>query len=162
MTHHICSQFESLATAFIDTSSIIYLEKIEVLELLSSTIHLVTIEEIFKEAQKNYSYITLWNCNAFSTNTDRRLIESAVKNRLPLISEDKKILAAMSKHGIPYYNTLMMLIFLLYKNKISHTAFLHTYEKLRTFARYHETVWNYGRQIYAVMYTSPASQRNPV
>jgi hypothetical protein len=43
----------------------------------------------------------------------------ALARRLPAISEDKKVLLFMEREGIPYYNALMMLHFLLFTKAIN-------------------------------------------
>ena len=65
-----------------------------------------------------------------------------------MISEDKKILRAMQRAEAPYYNSLMMLNFLLFSQKIDDAGYRRYYSTLQNIARYSETVWKFGRDIY--------------
>ena len=54
-----------------------------------------------------------------AVDTDQALIRAAEAYGLPLVSEDKKILMAARRLGLPYFNTLMIMNFLIFKKAIT-------------------------------------------
>jgi hypothetical protein len=140
-------EFNSLNIAVIDSSSIIYLSKINALDILSKSLSLWTVEDVIKECN-----ISIYNIQIFSDYTtlptDQKLINFTLSKTLPIISEDFKILNAISKTDIPYFNSLMMIFYLLFLQKISKNVFLHYREDLKQFARYNDFVWNFGEELF--------------
>ena len=145
----IVIQFSNLTKALIDASSIIYATKTGFLEILGSTIRLYTIPEILFEANQNYKDIKIINHKFNNIPNDEKLLSVAFKQNLPIISEDKKILFALEKSGKPYFNSLMMLNFLFYKNEISATDFNQFLIRLKDIAWYGQSVWEFGEKVFA-------------
>ncbi len=50
-----------------------------------------------------------------------------------------------------YFDSLMMLNFLLFSQKIDDASYRCYYSTLRNIARYSETVWEFGRDIYTAI-----------
>jgi hypothetical protein len=91
--------------------------------------------------------------------TDQQLINLSLIKKIPVISEDFKILKTISKTGIPYFNSLMMISYLLFMQKISKNEFLHYRENLMLFARYNDFVWNFGEELLSAIYKSAKFDR---
>ena len=148
----ILRALERLKTALIDTSSIIYIQKAGYLEVLSRTIQLYSIPEVISEAKTPVAGVALIHpSEPSSLSTDSRLISCALENKIAMISEDKKILRAMRLAGVPYYNGLMMLNFLLLSKKIDDDGYRRYFSALKNIARYSEAVWEFGRDIYTAV-----------
>ena len=143
-------QFSSLRNAVIDSSSIIYLSKINVLDTLSTSLSLWTVNDVIKECGISTHYIQIIS-EPTSLSADQQLINLTLSKKFPVISEDFKILSAVSKTDIPYFNSLMMISYLLFMQKISKNEFLHYRENLIQFARYNDFVWNFGEELFSAI-----------
>ncbi len=147
----VFSQFDKLNRALIDASSIIYTEKADFLEILASSVKLFSIAEILAETGPvPHSIKPLTYKEAFLSN-DKKLVACALHYNLPVISEDKKILAAMKRARRPFFNALMMLNFLLYHQKIQSRQYLQYQLALKKFARYSDDIWQSGAKIHAAI-----------
>lgn len=146
---NIFKKFDKLDSSFIDASSIIYLKDIKLLELLSENIELFTIKEIIDETGFVNLPIKIYEHNITSgLANDRKLIESSIKRKIPIITEDKKLLNSAKKSGIDYYNALMMLNFLFYLDKINFNQYDNYYNRLVNYAWYSSYVIEYGNFIF--------------
>ena len=145
--HETLVRFDHLKEALIDASSIIYTDRAKFLPILTSTIKLFTIREILSETGPVSYNIKLLSHRDRISPTDLKLIACAQHRGLPIISEDKKILMAMKRANRPYYNSLMMLNFLLYRRCIDVQQYDRYRQALQKFARYSEDVWNHGAKI---------------
>ena len=145
------SQFNRLDKALIDASSIIYAEKADFLELLASSVQLFSIPEILAETGPVTGRIKALACKEASSSNDEKLVSCALHYELPVISEDKKILAAMKRARRPFFNALMMLNFLLYHQKIQDPQYFQYHRALKKFARYSDDIWQYGAQIHTAI-----------
>ncbi|HUI91203.1 MAG TPA: hypothetical protein VLX68_03045 [Chitinivibrionales bacterium] len=79
--------------------------------------------------------------------TDQKLIQVCVINKFPLISEDKKLLVEAQRCNIIYFNSLIMLNFLLLKKQITGEKYSSLVQTLRSVARYGENVWRFGELV---------------
>ncbi len=151
--------FKRLKNAVIDTSSIIYAQKAGFFRLLSRTIDLYAIPDVISETEKQVTGVGLLRFyGPPSLSTDQKLIACALENKLAMISEDKIILRAMQRAGAPYYNSLMMLNFLLFSQKIDDDSYRRYHGALENIARYSEAVWKFGRHVYAAIKVTPYSE----
>ena len=141
------SALSSLTSAIIDTSSLIYLTKIKCFSLVAGSCKLVTIPDVVNEYGENISDIAVINVSMENGDTDQKLIRICVKDKLMLISEDKKLLLDAQENNIPYFNSLMMLNFLLLKKKIRQKEYASLLEKLKSVARYRKDVWEFGAEV---------------
>ncbi|MBC8182481.1 hypothetical protein H8E88_15385 [candidate division KSB1 bacterium] len=144
----VLNQFSKLTKALIDASSIIYSSKAGFLDILGETIRLYTIPEIFTETLQDQKNIQLIESHNHNDRTDDKLLAIAFDLDVSVISEDKKILIALEKENKPYFNSLMMLNFLFYKNKISATGFRQKRERLKDIAWYSQSVWDFGDSVF--------------
>lgn len=141
-----------LEKAIIDTSSILYIQKAGYFDVLARTIQLYSIPEVISEIKTQVAGLRLIHpYGSPSISTDQKLISCALEYKLAMISEDKSILRAMRREGAPYYNALIMLNFLLFSQKINDDSYRRYYSALENIARYSETVWKFGRDIYTAV-----------
>ena len=112
----VLRRLERIRSAVIDASSIIYIDKSGFLDLLTGTIRLLTVTQVFAETGRSYSGIELVEAPADDgssrTDTDHLLFSTARCLGRPLISEDRAILQRCRSEGQEYYNAYMMLIML--------------------------------------------------
>ncbi|MBE9544501.1 MAG: hypothetical protein IMF02_08420 [Proteobacteria bacterium] len=150
--NQIFREFKQLQKAVVDASSIIYAQKVGFFSILSRTVKLYSIPEVISETKTQVSRVILIHpSESASLSTDQKLISCALENKLAMISEDKSILTAMQRAEVPYYNSLMMLNFLLFSQKIDDDSYRRYYSALETIARYSETVWEFGKNIYTAI-----------
>ena len=141
------SQFQTLSRALIDASSIIYMHKTGFLTKLANTVNLYSPREIVAETGFNHLDIRPVACTSKSLSNDQKLISTALKLRWPVISEDGNILLHMQRAKLPYFNTLMMLNFLLLRKRIDLKDHAIYFERLKQCAWYSPHVWEFGENI---------------
>lgn len=143
------SGFEKLHSAVIDSSSIIYLEKINLLDTAADSIELHTPEIVIKETglMRPDIIVHLPDEKCCMLPADRQIVHFAVIKKIPVISEDRKVLSGASNASLPYYNTLMMLNYFLYKKTIASDQYDFFYKELLSAARYSSMVLSYGEVV---------------
>jgi len=141
------SRLSSLSSAIIDTSSLIYLSKINCLSLLAGSCRLYSIREVADEFNEGIAGIEIIAAPTKDLSTDQKLIQVCVINKFPLISEDKKLLVEAQRCNIIYFNSLIMLNFLLLKKQITGEKYSSLVQTLRSVARYGENVWRFGELV---------------
>ncbi|MDB4264576.1 hypothetical protein N9893_00775 [bacterium] len=144
-------QFDQLNKVLIDASSIIYMDRAKFLMLLASSIRLFSIQEILTETGPVSKRIKPLIHNKTASSNDQKLVSCALELNLPVISEDKKILMAMKRAGRPFFNSLMMLNFLLYRRRIQNQQYIQYHLALKKFARYSDDIWDYGAAVNAAI-----------
>jgi hypothetical protein len=148
----VLNQFKILDSAVIDTSSLIYLSKIDLLDETASILNLMTVQDVVKEVSlpcylKNVEIVN-FEKKKKAVDTDQQLVKTAEHLNIPVISEDKKVLMSAKKICLPYFNTLMMINFLFFKNVISEKRAEELFKSLKNVSYYSDEVWDYGRMIY--------------
>ena len=143
----VLTQFKELNKALIDASSIIYAHKIGVLDLLQANLELVSTPDVVAEAGKDAEGITLIDCSTTAGSVDERLVGCALRNNLPVISEDKKILSKLKQTHLPYFNMLMMLNYLNYIDAIDGDQYSFYDALLQKIAWYSPKIWYYGSSV---------------
>jgi len=139
---NIINDFQNLNTAFIDASSIIYLNKVNLLDKLSKTIKLCTIDKIMNETGLKNLNLTIYNSQNFHAMTnDDLLLKCSIEKKTAVISDDKKILKKADKNKLLYYNSIMMILFLLYKKVINNDNYILSLSKLKLIARYSDDIY---------------------
>ena len=145
-------EFKFLKSAIIDTSSIIYMKNIRIFDLIANQIKLMVPEQVVSELGYDLENIEITKVNKiFPGKTDNIIFETAKWYNYTIISEDKMILQQAEKANLPYFNTLMMLNFLYFKNRISESEYLCYAQKLKSVARYSHMVWEYGNTVFDVI-----------
>ena len=143
----VLTEFKELKKALIDASSIIYAYKVGIIDLLQASLELVTTPDVVAETGKDAEGITLIHCSDTAGSVDERLIYCALRNNLPVISEDKKILSKLKQTHLPYFNMLMMLNYLRYIDAIDEDQYSHYYTLLQKIAWYSPKIWYYGNSV---------------
>ena len=162
-TDEILLSFGQLKKALTDTSSIIYTQEAGYFAILGKTIQLYTIPEVISEIKSEVAGVRVVPPpGSPSLSTDRKLVACALEKRMALISEDKSVLSAMRRAQAPYYNALMMLNFLLYRQKINDDGYRHYLSALKHIARYNEAVWELGDYIYSAVKEMQKEWTSPV
>ncbi len=144
----IISQFAQLENAIIDTSSIIYAGKAGFLEKLCDSLILYCLPEILNEAGTPEIPVKLIHSSQNHKSNDEKLIQTAIKMKLPLISEDRQCLMRMKREKLDYYNTLMMLNYLYFRQQVNKQEYFSHHSQMHSFARYSEEVWEFGHSVY--------------
>lgn len=141
--------FESLYSAVIDASSIIYMHKSDIFMLTAKYVQLHSPREAIIETGLIGLSVVEHESDLSSQNesTDNKIILLAVKLKIPVISEDKKVLTMASKKGLPYFNSLMVLCFLLYREYIDENVFDQHFKMLLSVSRYSSFVIEYGEMV---------------
>ena len=146
----VLKQFDQLDQVLVDTSSLIYMHKINVFYHLKKALQVCTIKPVIEEfgsplpgvrlIQPKYRNIDL--------QTDEQLLMVSVQGQIPLISEDRMILMKLDEKNIPYFNTLMVLNYLRYKNEIVDSEYNGFLRELYKIARYSDTIYEFGKLVY--------------
>jgi hypothetical protein len=143
----VLDQFRVLEKAVIDASSIIYLEKTGCLHKLTHVLDLCAPEEIIAETGLSNLPVRLVPCRTKGRTNDELLCTLAIEMGLPVLSEDKKILCWAKERKLPYFNALMMLNFLLYKNEIDQEHHTRYRFRLTEFAWYSSGVLDFSHMV---------------
>ncbi len=130
----------------IDTSTLIYLDNLDLLQRVISVFSPATIDRVIDEFGRHPEGLAILDTGDGST--DFLLVQQAAICRAVVFSEDKKVLLAAGRHGLEYYNTLMIVLALYAREEISRNRCGSSLAELKSFARYGENVWACGRQLW--------------
>ncbi|MDA3899820.1 MAG: hypothetical protein PF637_04800 [Spirochaetes bacterium] len=143
-TEKLILKLKELSSFVIDTSSLIYMQKISVLEMAAGIYLIKAPLSVINEFGSSPEGITAIDV---SINADDDLLLCAKLLSLPVCSEDKKVLMHARRDNIDYYNTVMILISMLAKEKISRSEFDQYVMNLRSKAHYSKKVWDYAQNL---------------
>ncbi|ADW16815.1 hypothetical protein Despr_0639 [Desulfobulbus propionicus DSM 2032] len=141
-TDKLLAALRGLAGGVVDTSTLIYLERLELLPRVAGCVQLVLIPQVIAEFGGEIAGATLL-ATAPTGTTDQAVCRSASLLHLPVLSEDRQVLLAARRLGLGYYNTLMLLLALCARGDLPLAAYPQLRRRLSAFARY-------GRDILAV------------
>ena len=143
-------KLNELKSAVIDSSSVIYLQKLGLLNLASDAIQLYAPLSVFNETKLDNAQIQKvdYNLNEYSS-ADDQVLTIAVRMHFPLISDDKKILQQARGAGADYFNTLMIVLLLFLRGYLSKHDAERKMQLLEQIAWYDDWIWEYGRQVFA-------------
>ena len=142
------SQFQRLRKALVDASSIIYMHKAGFLRELETEVKLYSPQEVLDETGYDGLKVFPIPFIGHGKANDQKLILCALEQRLPVISEDKKILLHMKKEKIPYFNALMMLNYLVFKKRVDVESYGIYFKRLTSFAWYSPQVLEFEKNVY--------------
>lgn len=154
----VFSEFDALDAAAIDASSIIYMLKAGYLEDLAAEIRLFSPGPVISET--GYDNLPVRPVTAGindATSNDRLLVAYSLAHQIPLISEDKKILMEIKRARRPYFNSLMMLNLLLFRNRISAGEHRVYFRRLANFAWYSPAVLAFSKSIFTAIRVTPGN-----
>ncbi len=143
----VLAELLRLDEASIDTSSIVYLYKAGMLGTVSAEIRLSTIEPVLAETGFSDMPVRVVSYETDASSTDDALLAYTTARQLPLVSEDKKLLLKAERHGIKYYNSIMMLCLVAARGRMSETDQKRRFEMLADVAHYHPGVLRFGREL---------------
>ncbi len=134
----------------IDASSMIYHLKTGLLGSLAAETELVSTPQVIAEVGWPHLPVKPLELDREQegVSNDESLLILARREGLPVLSEDKEILESCREEGREYYNTLMMLNFLLLRGRIQDEEYPEYLSRLKDCAHYGEKVMNYGHEIY--------------
>ena len=144
----VLSGFRSLKKALIDASSIIIIKKAGFFGELSEAVSLCSLKEIIEETRFQNLDIHLLPDVPGQASNDEKFISCALREKIPVISEDRKILMTMKNENIPHYNAVMMLHFLLFKKRLDRKAHLACQSRLMSAARYGDDVLEFAENVF--------------
>lgn len=140
--------FPSLKEASVDASSIIYMLKCGLLGKTAAHIKLYCSPPVAAETGWPGLPVTqVMPKGRFSTN-DESVVLLGEEMNIPVISEDKKLLMAAERKGLRYFNTLMILNWLLLDSAVSEEEYLEYRAELVKVARYSNRVLEYAEEIH--------------
>lgn len=139
--------FRQLHHAIIDASSLIYLTRSGFFAPVARSLTLFTLPGILVEVGFSVP-AALIEPPVPTASNDENLLLAACAHQLPVISEDKHVLLGAERAGLPFYNALMLLNFLLFRNEIDRHQFDQYLNQLKQCARYHPQVWRFGEKVY--------------
>ncbi len=132
----------------IDASSMIYLLKTGLLGSLGAEISLVTTKPVFNEVGWSKLPVKVIEIECEGMSNDQSLLFLAEKRWISILSEDLEILQSAKKKGLNYYNTLMMLNYLLLKGRILPDEYPVYLDRIKEISHYSSNVLVYGEKIY--------------
>ncbi len=130
----------------IDTSTLIYLDRIELLDSVLAVFSPVTIFQVILEFGRHPENLHLLQAGAGET--DRLLVQAAADMGAVVLSEDRQLLQAARRQGLRYYNTLMLVLALYSRKELSRVQCAELLARLKSFARYSRQVQSYGQQLF--------------
>lgn len=151
-SQQIRSELQALRSGVVDTSTLIYLDHLNIISMISQTIQLLVIPQVIAE----------FGCQPAGTHhiaaegnktADIAVLEAALRLRQPLFSEDGHLLRQARQHHHPHYNTLMLLLALRTQQIISDARFRELSTTLRHIARYSAAVWAHGDAVFQILQT---------
>lgn len=145
---HLVQELRRLNAGIVDTSTLIYLEKIKLLNKVVKSFQLTCPVQVEREFGRCLTGMTvLFDCPG---KTDQAVVALARQLGLPVLSEDKQILMECRGDKISHYNTLMILLALLCQDVIRAAEYEKAYKKLRQAARYSPGVWQVGEKVFCL------------
>jgi len=130
----------------VDTSTLIYLDKITMLDPVLATFAPMTISQVITEFGRHPEGLSI--CSSGAGATDDVLVQTAIDLQAGVLSEDKKVLLTARRQGLCYYNSLMIILALYSRKGISSSTCEQRLACLLSFARYSEKVQSYGRELF--------------
>ena len=144
-------KLERVRSVAIDTSSIIYLSKSGLLDRLSELIQLKTVGQVVQEAGLPSLPVDFVATHQDDLNrpidADTAILQCAVRERIPLLSEDRKLLMRADVRGVPYYNSLMMIALMALRGVIAEGEIADSRDRLVKVAHYGSRVAKYGNDL---------------
>ncbi len=142
----VLAELRALRGGLIDTSTLIYGERLQVLPLLARQWCLVTIPQVVAEFGRHPEQMELLN-GPHAGSTDEVLLATAIDLRLPLLSEDGRLLRRARARQHPHYNSLMLLLALLVQGQITLAEYDRLHAVLVQVARYSPAVLAWGQAL---------------
>ncbi len=134
----------------VDTSSLIYLQKLSVLTITASLVSLYILPQVREEFSAALPSSVL-GLDVVGPNTDAAVVLAARTYGLPVISEDKRILRQAKYHHVPCFNSLMLLLYLHFRQAVDELYYWDAVGKLQGFARYGAEIYAFAETVFTTM-----------
>jgi len=146
----IAGQLKRFQGGVADTSTLIYLDGIDLLELSCRVFQLLVPRDVQQEFGRAVPGAI--SCGDRCTgNADQAVLQLALARGVPLLSEDKRLLMRGRRLGVcSYYNSLMILLALLSQQRLTLEEYQKSYSSLRKIARYSPAVWQVGEHVFSL------------
>jgi len=131
----------------IDASSIIYFLKVGILGYAAAEIHLVSSRQIIEEVRWPHLPVQGFIVENYNLTNDETIVELALNRKIPVVSEDREVLKNAETKGLNYYNTLMILNYLLMKKRIGNSEYPEYLKRLIDVSHYSRDILDYGARI---------------
>lgn|GEM_PF-2134279 len=132
----------------VDTSSLIYCLKVGILGMLAARVRLETVQPVLEELRWPKGALPVHTHPVLSRegsgeapSVDALLLQWAVSEQLPLLSEDRELLEEADNAGLAVYRTGMMLELLVLRNRTVREEYPEYLSRLRDVAGYNETTY---------------------
>ena len=144
---NIPEEFQSgIKILSVDASSIIYMLKVGILGYVAAEIKLIASKQIINEVGWPRLPISPFEVSEEITN-DQTVVELAKQKGVSVLSEDLEVLKNAGMQNLPYYNTLMVLNYLLFKGRISLSEYPEYLNRLIEISHYSKDVLTYGSEL---------------
>lgn len=151
-------RLQAFGGGVIDTSTLIYLERLGTLPLAARSFSLLLIPQVAAEYGFCPEGAVLTPASGSGT-TDELLCRVAQTLAQAVLSEDKQVLKQARAAGLSYYNTLMIVLALCAQGHLPLAAFPQQREKLRAFARYGPEIIAAGDAVYQALLQASAGRQ---
>ena len=137
-------QIKQIQRLIVDASSLIYLDKLNLLNLLSQNLSLFTITDIISEIGtdcQSRAQVTILPPLSHDPNydkliSDRKIVLQAIATKMPVLSDDGRIVRAGFDGGFTVYQAIFIVLWLHFNNIISQTDYWNARNQLADFALY--------------------------
>jgi hypothetical protein len=150
-TDNVAMEFHALQNALIDASSIIYMKKAGYFTAVAKSVKLYSPRKVILEVGEKEPSISPLDPVDSGLQADESLVESAFRLNWPVITEDLGIIRQLKKRQIRYFNALMMLEYLWYKQRISPSEYDGYLDKLLACAWYGSEVIEFGESVHRAL-----------
>jgi hypothetical protein len=133
-----------------DTSTLIYLERLDLLPQAARCFSLQLIAQVVSEYGGQPEGAVLVAAPCVGT-TDEALCQAAHSLGQPVLSEDKQVLRRARALNLSCYNTLMIVLALCAQKHLPLAVFPQLRERIATFARYSPAVMAVGDGVYQAL-----------
>lgn len=139
--------FKGIRELSIDASSTIYLLKTGLLGTVAAEINLFASDLIIEEV--GWPHLPVHGIQIENENltNDETVVELAFNRNISVLSEDREVLKNAGSKGLNYYNTLMILNYLLLKKRIDNSEYSDYLERLSVVSHYSRDILDYGARI---------------
>lgn len=146
----ILRELLGLRGGVVDTSTLIYLERLALLPLAAHSFSLLLIPQVIAEYGRCPEGCMLTPTSGTGT-TDEQLCRVAHSLAQPVLSEDRQVLRRAQALGLSFYNTLMLVLALCAQGAVSIADYPDLRNHLCAFARYSPAVIATGDAVYQTL-----------
>lgn len=154
----LIQELYGLRGGVVDTSTLIYLERLEMLSLAAHSFSLLLIPQVIAEYGSCPEGCTMTPATECGT-TDELLCRVAQSLALPVLSEDRQVLRRARALDLCFYNTLMLVLALCAQDNLPLVDYPDLRNRLCVFARYSPEVVATGDAVYQALHRNQDTDR---